>query len=181
MNKQITALLTAGLVTGSSVPAGPTELLPEQEPVVHCPTCTNKEERTLAFLEENGVTDPNAQAVVLGTIKQESRWEENVCEGGAITSYQGCTSGGWGLIQWTHISRYLGLGQYAKNVGSIPECFDTQLAYILTEPEWKRVEHVFKTEGLPLWRYEQAEYQWIGWGIQGNRDLYTRQYLTQIA
>ena len=180
MLKQLPVLLTAGLLTASAPTVAPAE---DPTPIaeVPCPGCTAKEQRTIAFLNANGITDANAQAVFLGTIKQESRWNESVCEGGATTPYERCTRGGWGLIQWTYASRYAGLKRYAKSIGTTPECFDTQLAYILTEPEWKKVEHVFKTEGLPLWQYEQAEYQWIGWGIKGKRAQYTREYIQQIT
>lgn len=187
MNLRIVAVAAAVLLSSpasSRLPEPlPTPAIPLKVdvPQMLCLGCTPKENRALEVLNDKGVTDKKAQAVILGTIKQESKWTPNVCEGGAITSYRGCTRGGYGLIQWTSIHRYNGLGRFAQSRGSKPENFDTQLAYIFKEREWKAVEHVFLTEGLPLHQYENAEYRWIGWGIRGRRNAYTRDYLTRIV
>ncbi len=187
MNLRIVAVAAAGLLASpasSRLPEPlPTPIIPLKVdvPQILCLSCTPKENRALEVLNDRGITDKRAQAVILGTIKQESKWKPNVCEGGAITSYRGCTRGGYGLIQWTSINRYNGLGRYAYSTGSTPENFDTQLAYIFNEREWKAVEHVFLTEGLHLHQYENAEYRWIGWGVRGHRHNYTRDYLTRIV
>jgi hypothetical protein len=187
MNLRIVAVAAAGLLSSPAssrlpepLPTPPVSLKVDV-PQLLCLDCTPKENRALKVLADKGVTDKKAQAVILGTIKQESKWQPSVCEGGAITSYRGCTRGGYGLIQWTSIHRYNGLGRFAHTTGSTPENFDTQLAYIFKEREWKAVEHVFLTEGLPLHQYENAEYRWIGWGVRGHRDDYTRDYLTRIV
>ena len=187
MYLRILAVAAAGLLSSSASSKLPEPLPVPQLPVtvdvpqLLCLGCTPKENRALEVLKDKGVTDKRAQAVILGTIKQESKWQPSVCEGGAITSYRGCTRGGYGLIQWTSIHRYNGLGRYAHTTGSTPENFDTQLAYIFKEREWKSVEHVFLSEGFSLHQAEHAEDRCIGWGVRGHRDDYTRDYLNRIV
>ena len=84
----------------------------EAEPVVETetrwvlPTANHAEIKVLNALQERGIEDRNALATVMGNIKQESKFNSNICEGGARVSYHGCRSGGYGLIQWTSIGRY---------------------------------------------------------------------------
>ena len=187
MYLRILAVAAAGLLSSSASSKLPEPLPVPQVPVqidvpqLLCLGCTPRENRALKVLNDRGVTDRRAQAVILGTIKQESKWQPAVCEGGAITSYRKCTRGGYGLIQWTSVHRYNGLGHFAHSTGSTPENFDTQLNYIFKEREWKAVEPVFRTAGLSLHQYENAEYRWIGWGIRGHRDTYTQDYLSRIT
>ena len=57
---------------------------------------TPREEAVLKFLQERGITDRAALATILGNIKQESRFDTIVCEGGRRTGYHNCYSGGFG-------------------------------------------------------------------------------------
>lgn len=162
----------------------PVEPFVPEEPAaqaISCVGCTNSEELVADFFFDQGITDKNAVAVLLGAIKQESRFQPSVCEGGAITSYRGCTRGGFGLCQWTSIDRYNGLGQYARQTGQAPESMTTQLGYLVTEVDWKRVEQTFKTPGLPLSSYSRAAYKWLRPGIIGNRTKYAYQYASKLV
>jgi hypothetical protein len=145
-----------------------------------CSNCTAAEQTVLTFLHENEIKDKAAQAVILGAIKQESRFNSNICEGGRRTAYSQCGRG-YGLIQWTYPSRYYGLGSYARQIGQRPEALDTQLRYMLTEVEWRRVAPTFTTAGLPMNTYINAEHRWIGSGIRGNRTQYAYDYLGRIT
>ena len=62
---------------------------------------TATETAVLNYFQEYGITDRAALAVLLGNVKQESRFETNICEGGTRPGYHGCHRGGFGLIQWT--------------------------------------------------------------------------------
>jgi hypothetical protein len=165
----------------------PTAVVPEERPVVEeqkveytCLGCTDKEKQALEFFVDYGIEDKAALAVVLGNIKQESLFQSNVCEGGALTSYRGCTRGGFGLIQWTSIDRYNGLGRFARRNGQSPEDFDTQLNYLITEGQWKRVSGVFKTPGLAITQYMNHAHTWLGWGIHGARTTYAIDYYNRL-
>jgi len=146
-----------------------------------CVGCTPKEQKAADFFFERGVDDRFALATVLGNIKQESMFVSNICEGGARIPYHQCHSGGYGLIQWTSSNRYYGLGQFARRIGKDPSAFDTQLGYLVTEPQWRKAEPVFKTDGLSVSRYMNAAYGWLGWGIHGNRTHYTMQYAQKLV
>ena len=157
------------------------EVVKEPEPEITCIGCTPVEKQTLEFFYDEGVTDTYALAMIMGSIKQESRFKPNVCEGGFITSWQGCTRGGFGLIQFTSAHRYYGLGSYAKRTGQRPESIKTQLEYILTEQEWQAAERIFKKPGLPMHSYDYAGKIWLGYGIKGNRLRYAWQYVPLIV
>jgi len=154
---------------------------PEPEPEVTCIGCTPVEKQTLEFIHDKGVTDKYALAMIMGSIKQESRFKPNVCEGGFITSWRGCTRGGYGLIQFTSAHRYYGLGNYARRTGQRPEAAKTQLEYIVTEREWQAAERIFRKPGLPMNSYDYAGKIWLGYGIKGNRLLYAWQYVSRIS
>ena len=139
------------------------------------------ERRVVEFFEEQGITDRVALAVLLGNIKQESQFVTNVCEGGARVPYNQCRRGGYGLIQWTTKGRYNGLGTHALVTGGDPSSLETQLSYLITEPEWLAVEHKFKTPGQSVDYYMGAAYRWLGWGVHGNRTTYSHQYLKQLS
>ena len=81
---------------------------PEYEIV--CSNCTDEEHLVLKALQERGITDRNALAVIMGNIRQESKFDPIICEGGVRTGYHGCHRGGFGLIQFTSIHRYNGSG-----------------------------------------------------------------------
>ena len=134
----------------------------------------------LDFLQERGIKDKVALATIMGNIRQESCFEPTICEGGSRTGYRNCLSGGFGLIQWTTPSRYLGLGHYARVHGLNPNALETQLRWMVNEVEWKKVEHIFKTEGLDRSEYMNAARRWLGWGVFGARGSYTETYINSL-
>ena len=84
------------------------------------------------------------------------------------------------MIQWTTTGRYDGLGRHARSIGGDPSTLETQLSYLVTEVEWKKVEDRFKTPGKSIEYYMNAAYNWLGWGIHGNRTHYSYQYLKAL-
>ena len=145
-----------------------------------CKGCTDTENRILKALQERGITDKNALAVILGNIRQESKFELTICEGGVRTGYHGCHRGGFGLIQWTTQGRYDGLGRHAASKGLNPNTLDAQLSWMFNEREWRSVEHKFKTPGQSSRYYMNAAYRWLGWGVHGARSHYATQYLSYL-
>ena len=137
---------------------------------------TATETRVLEFFQDYGITDRAALAVLLGNVKQESRFETNICEGGTRPGYHGCHRGGFGLIQWTTQGRYNGLGRHGGN----PNHLDTQLSYLTSEVEWKKVEHIFRSEGRSISSYMQAAHRWLGWGVHGKRTIYAQDYFNRL-
>jgi hypothetical protein len=175
------------------VPEGPTqetetkEVVPEKPKVKRlvCKGCNTNESRTLEFLQKRGITDKNALATIMGNIRQESTFTPNVCEGGARVSYNGCTSGGYGLIQWTNAPRYNGLGRHAARIGANPSSLDAQLDYMLHEGDWKMIENQMKTPGKSINDYMRLASKWIRWGHHGARtdfayDYSKRMVLTEV-
>jgi hypothetical protein len=142
-----------------------------------CKGCTDIENRVLRALQDEGITDKVALAVVMGNIQQESRFQTNICEGGVKTGYHGCHRGGFGLIQWTTVGRYNGLGATARGLKLDPNSIDAQLAWMFKEPEWKAVVHKFRTPGQSMSYYMNAAYRWLGWGIHGARTSYAQKYV----
>lgn len=145
-----------------------------------CKGCNDNENSTLTFLQDKGITDKNALATIMGNIRQESTFVPNICEGGARTSYGGC-GGGYGLIQWTSSNRYYGLGDHARRLGSSPSTLHTQLSYMLTEEQWKRIEDRMKKPGKSIDRYMDYAYSWIGWGHHGARTSYAYDYARKFT
>ena len=127
-----------------------------------CPECTENESIVLDFLQERGITDKVALSVVMGNIKQESMFHPNICEGGARIPYHQCHSGGFGLIQWTTIGRYNGLGQFAKRYGGDPSDIHTQLRYMVNERQWVSIEPILKTPGLSVDNTWSPILGWVG-------------------
>lgn len=142
---------------------------------------TETETAVLNYFQDYGITDRAALAVLLGNVKQESRFETNICEGGHRGPYHTCRRGGFGLIQWTTVGRYTGLGNHARRMGTSPTSLDTQLSYLVTEVEWKKVEHIFKTEGNSISGYMRAAYRWLGWGVEGKRTAYAWDYYNRLT
>lgn len=151
----------------------------EKEEKLLCFGCSANEQKATDFFYERGVTDKLALATVLGNIKQESKFIPDICEGGFRTAYHNCGRG-YGLIQFTSASRYYGLGRFARARGADPSTLSIQLHYIVTEPQWKRVEPTFKQDGLSVNNYMNAAYSWLGWGIHGARTHYTWQYADKL-
>ena len=141
---------------------------------------TPQEEDVLKFLQERGITDRAALATILGNIKQESRFDTIICEGGRRTGYHNCHSGGFGLIQWTTSGRYRGLGQFAAKYGLDPNSLDAQLRWMVNEREWREVEHHWKTPGKGISGYMHSAYRWLGWGIHGARTSYAHSYYNAL-
>jgi hypothetical protein len=154
---------------------------PKREPRLVCKSCNTNEQRTLAFFQDKGITDKYALATIFGNIRQESTFVPNICEGGARTHYNGCHRGGYGLIQWTSTGRYNGLGTHSNRLGMSPSTLEAQLKYLVTEPQWKRIEHRMKTPGLSINQYMNAAYSWIGWGHHGYRTHYAYDYAKKFT
>ena len=185
--KRIASVLGATLLF--SIPACSSQSLdapaPETEEVVTTETKTvvwtaetlnHNERAVLKFLQEQGITDKAALATILGNIKQESKFDTRVCEGGSRTGYEHCHTGGFGLIQWTTVQRYQGLGQYAKANGLDPNSLQAQLGWMISETEWKKIDYIWKTPGKSIDGYMSAAKKWLGWGVHGKRTTYAHQY-----
>jgi hypothetical protein len=172
--------------TGLKQPEPPTVLSsdikpkePETQRLI-CKGCNADENRALDFLQDKGIKDKNALATIMGNIRQESMFVPSICEGGARTSYESCGAG-FGLIQFTSSDRYYGLGRHAKSLGLPPESLDAQLSYIVSEPQWKQIEHQMKAPGKSIDSYMNSAYRWIGWGIHGARTSYAYDYARKLV
>jgi hypothetical protein len=157
------------------------EVAPEKpkEKRLICKGCSEHESLAVEYFQEQGIKDRNALATILGNIKQESMFVPNICEGGSRTQYHHCGRG-YGLIQWTSADRYYGLGDFAKRFGGNPSSFQTQLGYLTTEVQWKRIANRMKTPGKSINRYMDYAYSWIGWGIHGARTSYAHEYANRL-
>ena len=157
------------------------------EPVVETvtrytlPGGSNTELLILDALQGRGITDRNALAVVLGNIKQESKFNTNICEGGARVSSWACRSGGYGLIQWTTADRYHGLGRHASRLGLNPSYAPAQISFIFAERQWRSIEPSLKRDGGSIDHYMNRTYRWLGWGIHGNRTKYAYEYNSRMV
>ena len=151
------------------------------EYTVVCSNCTEDEHLVLKALQERGITDRNALSVIMGNIRQESKFDPVICEGGRRTGYHGCHRGGFGLIQFTSTHRYLGLGRYATKNNLDPNSIETQIQYVFTEREWLEAEKGFKREGQSVDYYMKYAYRWLGWGIHGARTHYSYQYSGKLS
>ena len=194
MNKQIVSTLAvlSFLVPGATATDRLNQALQLMEPVtlnetppeeeeskeskVTCTNCSEEENMVLKALQERGIKDKNALAVIMGNIRQESRFDSKVCEGGQRTGYHGCYRGGFGLIQFTSTHRYLGLGKFARDNKMDPDHIETQIQYVFTEREWRAAEKGFLQEGKSINFYMNHAYTWLGWGIHGARTTYANQY-----
>lgn len=164
------------------------QVVTEEEPVTEvtetkmwtADNLNDTERAVLKFLQERGITDKVALATLMGNIKQESKFDTRICEGGSRTGYWNCRRGGFGLIQWTTLGRYTGLGRHAKQLGLDPNTLEAQLAWMVNEVEWRRVEHIFKTSNLSRAAYMNAAYRWLGWGVHGSRTQYTTLYINAL-
>ena len=158
------------------------EVVPEKPKVKRlvCKGCNTNETKTVEFLQNRGITDKNAIATIMGNIRQESTFTPNVCEGGARVSYSACTSGGYGLIQWTNASRYNGLGRHAARIGANPSSLDAQLDYMLHEGDWKMIENQMKTPGKSITDYMRLASKWIRWGHHGARTNFAYNYANKL-
>jgi hypothetical protein len=159
------------------------EVAPEKpkEMRLVCNGCNSYETKTLKFLQDQGITDKNALATIMGNIRQESTFFPNICEGGARVSYESCRSGGYGLIQWTDSARYYGLGRHAYSIGANPSSIDAQLDYMMNEGDWKMIEPYMKKPGQPIEYYMRLARKWIRWGHHGARTNYAYDYSKKLV
>ena len=145
------------------------------------PGATPVERTIIIALQRRGIDDPNAIAVVLGNVKQESRFHPNICEGGKRISYWNCTRGGYGLIQWTSQDRVDGLARHARVKGLDPSKAEAQISYLFTEWQWDAVEPYLQQGGYSIDHYMNKTYRWIGWGIHGRRTVYAHNYAAELV
>ena len=146
-----------------------------------CPDCNPNEQYVLEQLQEQTkITDRNALATIMGNIKQESNFYPNICEGGSRVSYGDCRSGGYGLIQWTTINRYNNLGKFCKNYGCDPSSLEGQTRYMINESIFQRYLPEFESGGYSISQYMVLAYHWLGWGIEGNREVYAYEYAKKL-
>ena len=151
-----------------------------KEKIWKCKGCNQTETYALSYLQKQGIKDKNALATIMGNIKQESDFVPNICEGGSRVSYQGCGSGGYGLIQWTDSTRYDGLGRHAARMGASASTLDTQLNYMLNEGDWKMIEPRMKTPGKSIDQYMYYASKWIRWGHHGARTDFAYNYAKKM-
>ena len=180
----------AGALTLATAPKPPVAPPPpvvslevqEYHPEWRCEDCTPAEQYVLEQLQEHTrITDRNALATIMGNIKQESKFIPNICEGGARVSYRDCLSGGYGLIQWTSINRYNNLGKFCENYGCDPSTLEGQVRYMINESTFQRVLPEFEGRGHTVSQYMVPAYYWLGWGIKGNREIYSWEYSKKLT
>ena len=178
------ALLTAVpfLNTTTNTPLPVEEEIKFEPPTWTCPTCTPEEQYVLKELQEHTkITDRNALATILGNIKQESKFHSNICEGGARVPYADCHRGGYGLIQWTTENRYLGLGLFCQKYNCDPSSLEGQTRYMINEIHFQKVLPEFEGSGKTVQQYMVPAYYWLGWGIKGNREIYSYNYSKKLV
>ena len=147
-----------------------------------CPDCNPAEQYVLEQLQEKTrITDRNALATILGNIKSESNFHANICEGGARVSYLDCHRGGYGLVQWTTESRYMGLGLFCKKYGCDPSSLEGQTRYMINENQFQKVLPDFEGGGQTVSQYMVPSYRWLGWGIKGRRETYAYDYTKRMV
>ena len=147
-----------------------------------CPDCSAEEKFVLRELQnKTNITDKNALATILGNIKQESNFRSNVCEGGQIVQYHDCNVGGYGLIQWTSPKRYDGLGSFCYKYKCDPSSLSGQVRYMINEKTFRIALPRFEQNRQTMEHYMSAAYRWLGWGIEGNRALYSYQYTKRLV
>ena len=147
-----------------------------------CPDCTPNEKYVLVKLQDyTNIKDRNALATIMGNIKSESNFHPDICEGGARVPYERCYSGGYGLIQWTSISRYRGLGNFAVKYDCNPSELDCQVRWMVNEPQFQKVLPEFEGSGQTIRQLMVPSYYWLGWGIKGYREQYAYDYSKKMV
>jgi len=147
-----------------------------------CPDCTPNEKYVLVKLQDyTNIKDRNALATIMGNIKSESNFHPDICEGGARVPYERCYSGGYGLIQWTSISRYRGLGNFAVKYDCNPSELDCQVRWMVNEPQFQKVLPEFEGSGQTIRQLMVPSYYWLGWGIKGYREQYAYDYSKRLV
>lgn len=184
ISPMILETLTAFLMTPPPVEAPPVPIavVEYEEPTWKCPDCTPEEKYVLEQLQEKTkITDRNALATIMGNIKQESKFISNICEGGARVSYTECKVGGYGLIQWTSIGRYKGLGNFCAKYECDPSSLEGQTRWMINEPIFQKYLPMFEGRGQTVSQYMVPAYYWLGWGIKGNREIYAYDYHKKLV
>ena len=154
----------------------------EYDPLWKLPDGTPAEQYVLKQLQQHTkIRDRNALAAILGNIKQESNFIPNICEGGARVSYRDCTSGGYGLIQWTSINRYDNLGRFCEKYGCDPSSLEGQTRYMINESTFQKYLPEFEGRGHTVSQYMVPSFYWLGWGIKGNRETYAYDYSKKLV
>ena len=147
-----------------------------------CEDCSPEEQYVLAKLQEKTkISDRNALATIMGNIKQESKFISNICEGGARVPYNACHRGGYGLIQWTTLGRYNGLGKFCSKYGCDPSSLEGQTRWMINEPIFQKYLPMFEGPGQTVRQYMVPAYYWLGWGIKGNREIYAYDYTKKLV
>jgi len=179
------ALLLACTAPSPTGALSPLPEIVEEEPkskTWQCPDCTPAEKHVLEALQQGTrITDRNALATILGNIQQESMFVPNICEGGARVAYENCHSGGYGLIQWTSINRYKGLGNFASKYGCDPSTLECQTRYMINENIFQRYLPMFEGGGQTVRQYMVPAFYWLGWGIKGARETYAYNYTKKMV
>jgi len=164
-----------------SIPVEPIPVEP-YVPTWKCIDCTPEEQYVLKQLQDKTkITDKNALATILGNIKQESKFHSNICEGGARVPYSDCHRGGYGLIQWTTENRYLGLGLFCQKYNCDPSSLEGQTRYMINEDIFQKYLPMFEGGGQTVRQYMVPAYYWLGWGIKGNREIYSYNYSKKLV
>ena len=101
-------------------------------------------------------------------------------EGGTIVPYDRCLRGGYGLIQWTSIERYIGLGSHCTELKQDPSGLKCQTDYLIKEMKFRKDLFAFQTNHQTIPYYMNAAYYWLGWGVHGNRTQHTYSFLTKL-
>ena len=189
----IGTVLAAGATVHMTTPTAPPPVTPIEIPVVEyeepqkdpqwkCHDCSEAEQYVLKELQEHTkITDRNALATILGNIKQESKFISNICEGGARVNYEDCHVGGYGLIQWTTLGRYKGLGNFCKKYECDPSSLEGQTRYMINEDIFQRYLPMLEGSGQTVRQYMVPAYYWLGWGIKGKREIYAWEYSERLT
>ena len=147
-----------------------------------CPGCNSNERYVLSKLQDyTKITDRNALSTLMGNIKSESNFHPNLCEGGARVQYNQCHSGGYGLIQWTTVGRYNGLGSFCRKYDCDPSSLEGQVRYMVNENQFQKVLPDFEGTGWTIRQYMVPSYYWLGWGIKGYRESYAHDYYAKLV
>ena len=94
--------------------------------------------------------------------------------------YSDCHRGGYGLIQWTTENRYLGLGLFCDKYDCDPSSLEGQTRYMINEIHFQKVLPEFEGSGKTVQQYMVPAYYWLGWGIKGNREIYSYNYSKKL-
>ena len=147
-----------------------------------CPGCNSNERYALSKIQDyTKITDRNALSTLMGNIKSESNFHPNICEGGARVQYSQCHSGGYGLIQWTTVGRYNGLGSFCRKYDCDPSSLEGQVRYMVNENQFQKVLPEFEGSGWTIRQYMVPSYYWLGWGIKGYRESYAHDYYAKLV